>query len=144
MLDIFHQTLQAAGGIKEDELVAFIQQRAQYGNNKKLEDRIRVQEMELETGRAMNEEYKSALQFAKEAAIDASTQANKVALAATKAYFFVENTGEVLVAANLIKEGLQAAKDFASIKFRKFVRVVTDYQDKMESTLIEMPSSVDR
>ena len=40
LLDIFHQALQAAGGIKEDELVAFIQQRAQSGNNKKLEDRI--------------------------------------------------------------------------------------------------------
>jgi hypothetical protein len=50
----------------------------------------------------------------------------------------VENTGEVLVAANLFKEGLQAAKDFASPTLRKFVRVVTDYQDKMECTLGEM------
>ena len=40
----------------------------------------------------MNEEYKTALQFAKEAALDASTRANKVALAATKACSFVENT----------------------------------------------------
>ena len=51
---------------------------------------------------------------------------------------FVENTWDVLVAANLFKEGLQAAKDFASPTFRKFVRVVTDYQDKMECTLEEM------
>ena len=72
--------------------MAFIQQRAQFGNNKKLEDRIRVLEKELETERAMNEEYKTALQFAKEAALDASTRVYKVALAATKACSFVENT----------------------------------------------------
>jgi hypothetical protein len=54
LLDIFHQALQVADGIKEDELVAFIQQRVQFGNNKKLEDRIRVLERELETERTMN------------------------------------------------------------------------------------------
>ena len=75
----------------------------------------------------MNKEYKSALEFAKEAALDASSRANKVALATMKACSFVENTGEVLVAASLIKEGLQAAKDFASTKLKKFIRVVTDY-----------------
>ena len=79
----------------------------------------------------MNEEYKSALQFTKEAALDASTRANKIALAATNACPFVANTDEVVVAANLFKEGLQAAKDFALTKLRKFVRVITDYQDKM-------------
>ena len=42
------------------------------------------------------------------------------------------------MAANLFKEGLQAAEDFASTKLRKFFRVVTNYQDKMESTLVEM------
>ena len=58
--------------------------------------------------------------------------------AAAKVCAFAENTGEVLVAANLFKEGLQAAKDFATPSLRKFIRVVTDYQDKMECTLEEM------
>ena len=52
--------------------------------------------------------------------------------ATAKVCAFVENTGEVLVAANLFKEGLQVAKDFATPSLRKFIRVVTDYQDKME------------
>ena len=43
-----------------------------------------------------------------------------------------------MVTANLFKEGLQAAKDFATLSLRKFIRVVTDYQDKMECTLEEM------
>ena len=58
--------------------------------------------------------------------------------AASKVCAFAENTGEVLVAANLFKEGLQAAKDFATPSLWKFIRVVTDYQDKMECTLEEM------
>ena len=92
-----------------------------------MEDRIRDLERELRTEQAMNKEYKSAVEFTKEAALDASTRANKVAMAATKACSFVENTGEVLVEANMFKIGLQAAKDFASPKLRKFVRVVTHY-----------------
>ena len=32
MLNIFHQALQIAGGIRENELVAFIEQRTQSGN----------------------------------------------------------------------------------------------------------------
>ena len=116
-----------AGGIKETDLVEFIRQHSQSGSNKKLEDRIRDLERELKIEGAMSEEYKSAAQFAKEAALNASTRANKVAMAATKACSFVENTGEVLVVANLFKEELQAAKDFASPKLWKFVRVVTDY-----------------
>ena len=43
-----------------------------------------------------------------------------------------------MVAANLFKEGLETAKDFASPNLRKFIRVVTDYQDKMKRTLEEM------
>ena len=65
-------------------------------------------------------------------------QANKVALAVTTTYSFVENTGKVVVAAHLFKERLQAVKDFATPQFRKFVRIITDYQDKMELTLGEM------
>ena len=71
--------------------------------------------------RMINEDYKEAAKFAKEATLDTNSRANQVAMAATKACAFVENTGEVLVAANLFKEGLQAAKDFASPKLRKFI-----------------------
>ena len=61
LLDIFHQALQAAGGIKEDELVAFIEQRAQSGNVQKLEHRIQLLEKKLEAEKVANEEYKTAL-----------------------------------------------------------------------------------
>ena len=50
-----------------------------------------------------NEEYNTALQFENEATLDAMTRANKATLAATTACFFVENTGEVVVAAHLFK-----------------------------------------
>ena len=73
------------------------------------------------------EEYKIAIQFEKEAALDEMTRANKAALAATTACSFMQNIGEVVVAAQLFEEGLQAAKDFATPKLRKFVRVITDY-----------------
>ena len=65
--------------------------------------------------------------FAKEAALDSGIRAKQVAAAAAKACSFVENTGEVLVAANMFKEGLQAAKDFATPTLQKFIGVVTDY-----------------
>ena len=73
------------------------------------------------------EEYKTAIQFEKEAALVAMNQTNKVALAATTACSFVENTGQVVVVAHLFEEGLHVAKDFATPKFWKFVRVITDY-----------------
>ena len=95
-------------------------------------------ERDLRVERALNEDLKEAVKFAKEAFLDASTRVKQVAAAAAKACAFVENTWEVLVAANLFKEGLKAAKDFATPTLRKFIRVVTDYQDKMELTLDEM------
>ena len=88
--------------------------------------------------KVMNEEYKIAIQFEKEAALDAMNQTNKVTLSATTTCSFVENTEQVVVAAHLFEEGLQAAKDFATPKLWKFVRIITDYQDKMELTLVEM------
>ena len=138
LIDIFYRALKATGGIEEHELVAYIQQHSQSRSNRKLEDRIQELERDLRIEQAMNVDYKEAAKFAKEAALDASSRVNQVAMAATNACAFVENTGEVLVAANLFKEGLQVAKDFASLKLRKFIRVVTDYQDKMQSTLVEM------
>ena len=42
--------------------------------------------------RAMGEDYKEAAKFTKEAAFDASSQANQVAMAATKACVFMKNT----------------------------------------------------
>ena len=61
LLDIFHQALQAAGGIQESELVEIILQHSQSGSNKKFEDQIRDLERELRTEQAMNEEYKLAV-----------------------------------------------------------------------------------
>ena len=86
----------------------------------------------------MIEDYKTTIQFEKEATLDTMDRANKVALAATTAYSFVENIGQVVIVAHLFEEGLQAAKDFATPQLRKFVRVITDYQDKMEFTLTKM------
>ena len=77
--------------------------------------------------RVLNEDYKEAAKIAKEVALDASTRTKQVAVAATKACAFVEHTEEVLVAANLFKEGLQAAKDFITPTLRKFIQVVTNY-----------------
>ena len=53
LLDIFHQALQAAGGIREDELVAFIEQHAQFGSVQKLEHRVQFLEKELAVQRVM-------------------------------------------------------------------------------------------
>ena len=88
--------------------------------------------------RALNKDLQEATAFANEATLDSGIRAKQVAAAAAKACSFVENTGEVLVAANLFKRGLQAVKDFATPTLRKFIRVVTDYQDKMKLTLEEM------
>ena len=55
----------------------------------------------MEAEKVANEEYKTALQFEKEVALDAMTPANKVALATTIACSFVKNTDEVVVAAHL-------------------------------------------
>ena len=71
-----------------------------------MEDQIQLLEKELEAYKAVNKEYKTTVQFAKEAALHANTRANKVAWTAAKVCSFVENTGEVVVAANLFKEGL--------------------------------------
>ena len=103
-----------------------------------MEERIQELERDLQRERALNKDLQEATAFTKEAALDSGIRAKQVAAAAAKACSFVENMGEVLVAANLFKDGLQAAKDFAAPTLRKFIRVVTDYQDKMECTLEEM------
>ena len=138
LLNVIHSALKAAGGIEVHELVEYIEQHSQSGSNRKLEEWIQELEQDLREEKALNKELQEATTFAKAAALDSNTRAKQVAASAAKVCSFVENTGEVLVAANLFKEGLQAAKDFASPTLRKFVRVVTDYQDKMESTLVEM------
>ena len=92
-----------------------------------MEERIQELEGDLQRERALNKDLQEATAFAKEAALDSGIRAKQVVAAAAKACSFVENTEEVLVAANMFKEGLQAAKDFASPTLRKFIRVVTAY-----------------
>jgi hypothetical protein len=142
LLDVIHSALKAERGIEVHELVEYIEQHSQSGSNRKLEERIQELEQDLREEKALNMELQEATTFAKEAALDSNTRAKQVAASAAKVCSFVENIGEVLVAANLFKEGLQAAKDFASPTLRKFIRVVTDYQDKMECTLEEMRKSL--
>ena len=138
LIDVCHKSLKAAGGIKVYELVEYIEQHSQSGSNRKMKERIQELERDLQRERALNKDLQEATAFAKEAALDSDIRAKQVAAAAAKACSFVENMGEVLVAANLFKEGLQAAKDFATPTLRKFIRILTDYQDKMELTLEEM------
>ena len=138
MLDILLDSLKAARDIKETKLVAFIEERSQSGSVQKLEHQVQLLEKKVAVQRVEIKEYKTTIQFEKEATLDAVDRVEKVALAATTTYSFVENTGQVVVDAHLFEEGLQAAKDYAALQFRKFIRVITDYQDKMELTLEEM------
>ena len=92
-----------------------------------MEDRIEELERDLRMEKVMSKGYQEAARISREAALESNTRAKEVAAAAAKVCTFAENTGEVLVTANLFKEGLQAAKDFASPTLRKFIRVVTDY-----------------
>ena len=57
-----------------------------------MEGRIQELERDLRMERVLNEDYKEAAKVAKEVALDASTRAKQVAVAATKACAFVENT----------------------------------------------------
>ena len=106
LLDVIHSALKAAGGIEVHELVEYIEQHSQSGNNRKLEERIQELEQDLHEEKALNKELQEATTFAKEAALDSNTRAKQVAASAAKVCSFVENTREVLVAANLFKEGL--------------------------------------
>ena len=103
-----------------------------------MEDRIEELERDLRMEKVMSKGYQETSRISREAALESNTRAREVVAAAAKVCTFAENTGEVVVAANLFKEGLETAKDFASPNLRKFIRVVTDYQDKMERTLEEM------
>ena len=71
-----------------------------------MEELIQELEQDLRMERVLNEDYKEAAKIAKEAFLDASTRAKQVAVAATKACAFMENTKEVLVVANVFKERL--------------------------------------
>ena len=95
-----------------------------------MEDRIEELERDLRMEKVMSKGYQETARISREAALESNTRAKEVAAAAAKVCTFAENTGEVVVAANLFKEGLETAKDFASPNLRKFIRVVTDYQDR--------------
>jgi hypothetical protein len=138
LIDTTAQALTAAGGIEIQELVGFIERVSGSGKNQEMQNRIQELEQELREERALAKNYKEASQIYQEAARESTDRAKEVAAGAAKVCIFAENTGETVVAANLFKEGLQTASDFASPNLRKFIRVVTDYQDKMEHTLEEM------
>ena len=127
LIDTTYQVLTAAGGIEIHELVGFIEQHSHSGRNKEMEDWIEELERDLRMEKVMSKGYQKTARISREAALESNTRAREVAAAAAKACTFAENTGEVVVAANLFKEGLETAKDFASPNLRKFIRVVTDY-----------------
>ena len=114
LIDTTYQALTAAGGIEIHELVGYIERHSQSGRSKEMEDRIEELERDLRMEKVMSEGYQETAWISREVALESNTRAKEVTAAAAKVWTFLENTGEVVVATNLFKEGLETAKDFAS------------------------------